>query len=234
MRSSTSHLILAGGLAVFTALVVAQVVVPATTPHVAELRPWLVARAAGFVGYLLLAVQVGIGLILSHPTNQTVWKLSKRLFSWHELLTVFVVAFVGCHIALLAVDPYADVGILGTLVPGLAGYRTPAIALGTITAYALLITAVTARWTRLLPRGAWVTIHRFAGLTFAAAWAHGVLAGTDTSPLMALYLATGLPILAGAVHRWWVIRVRPARPAHPPSPSSTAAIPGAVGAVVER
>jgi hypothetical protein len=234
MRSSTSHLLLAGGLAVFAALLVAQLVVPSTSAHAVELRPWLVARAAGVVGYLLLATQVGLGLVLSHPTNQTVWKLSKRLFGWHELLTVFVWAFLGLHVALLIVDPYADVGLLGALVPGFAGYRAPAIALGTIAVYALLITAVTARWTRLLPRGAWVSIHRLAALVFAASWAHGVLAGTDTASLSGLYLVTGLPILAGVVHRWWVIRVRPTRAAHPATGRAAVAGAPAVVRAAER
>ena len=210
MRPSTSHLILGGASAALAALVVAQLVIPATSDHAVELRPWLVARSAGIAGYLLLATQVGVGLVLSHPTNLAVWKLSKRLFGWHEQLTVFVWAFLGLHVGLLAVDPYADVGIVGALVPGLAGYRAPAVALGTIALYALLITAVTARWTKLLPRGAWVSIHRLAAVVFAAAWAHGVLAGTDSGALQPLYLATGLPILAGGVHRWWVVRRRPA------------------------
>jgi len=209
MRPSTSHLVLAGGSAVLAALVVAQLVLPASSPHAVEVRPWLVARAAGIVGYLLLAAQVAIGLVLSHPTNLAVWKLSKRLFGWHEHLTVFVWAFLGLHIALLVVDPYADVGLIGALVPGLAGYRAPALALGSIAMYALLVTAVTARWTKLLPRGVWLSIHRLSAVVFGAAWAHGVLAGTDTAALTPLYLATGLPILAGAVHRWWVIRRRP-------------------------
>lgn len=72
MRPSTSHLLLAGGAAAFAALVVAHTVLPATSEHAVELRPWLVARSAGIVSYLRLATQVGLGLVLSHPTNQTV------------------------------------------------------------------------------------------------------------------------------------------------------------------
>lgn len=88
-------------------------------------------------------------------------------------------AFLGLHVALLAVDRYADVGILGALVPGLSGYRAPAVALGTLAVYALVITAVTARWTKLLPRGAWVSIHRLAAVVFGAAWAGAAAALPD-------------------------------------------------------
>ena len=43
------------------------------------MRIWLAARAAGFLVLVLLTMQVVFGLVLSHPTNKTTWKLS-RLF----------------------------------------------------------------------------------------------------------------------------------------------------------
>ncbi len=74
------------------------------------MRVWLAARATGIVCYLLLVAQVVFGLILSHPTNQTTWKLSKRLFPWHENLWIFVLAFLAAHIVSLLLDPFAGVG----------------------------------------------------------------------------------------------------------------------------
>ena len=76
-----------------------------------------------------------------------------------------------------------------------------------------LFTALTAKWTRLLPSGWWLKAHRFAALTFLLAWLHAVLSGTDGGALMPLYVVTGLPILAGVVHRSWTARARPLRPA---------------------
>ena len=48
-------------------------------------------------------------------------------------------------------------------------------------------------------------------VTFLLVWVHAVLAGTDSGALLPLYLATGVPILAGVAHRWWTTRARPAR-----------------------
>ncbi len=48
-----------------------------------------------------------------------------------------------------------------------------------------------------------------AAVTFLLTWIHSVLAGTDSGALLPLYLATGLPIVAGVAHRWWTVRVRP-------------------------
>ena len=98
-------------------------IVPATSAYQAQMRLWLAARASGIVCYLLLTSQIVLGLVLSHPMNQTTWKLSKRLFPWHENLWVFVLAFLGAHVVSLILDPYAGVGVAGTFIPGLSSYR---------------------------------------------------------------------------------------------------------------
>lgn len=208
MRLSGPTLVSIGAVVALVGIAITDQVLPAADARTLELRPWLAARALGVASYLLLAAQVALGLVLSHPRNLASWKLSKPVFPWHELLTVFAGAFIALHVVLLAVDPYAKVGWLGALVPGFSEYRPPAVALGTVALYALLITTITARWTRLLPPGAWIVVHRFAALAFLAAWMHAVLAGTDGGALLPLYLATGLPILAGGMHRWWSRRVR--------------------------
>jgi DMSO/TMAO reductase YedYZ heme-binding membrane subunit len=213
MRVSAPLLVAIGAIAVIVAFAVTDHVIPATDARTAELRPWIAARAVGVMAYLLLALEVATGLVLSHPRNTTAWRKTKQVFPWHEMLTVFTFGFLAIHGVLLAVDRYANVGWLGALVPGLSAFRTPAIALGTIAAYTMLFTAVTAKWTRLLPSGWWLKVHRVAALTFLMTWLHAVLSGTDGAALLPLYLVTGLPILAGIVHRSWTARSRTQRPA---------------------
>src|SRR5207344_1027630 len=169
-------------------------IIPATSDRQAQLRIWLAARAAGIVTFLLLTFQVCLGLILSHPTNKSTWKLSKRIFPWHEHVWVFVMAFLLVHIVSLILDPYAKVGIVGAFIPGLSEYRNSAVALGTMALYAFLLTAVTARYTKLLPAGTWLTIHRAALAVFVLAWLHGVLSGTDSDALRSMYIAAGLVV----------------------------------------
>src|SRR4249920_536979 len=169
-------------------------VAPATSARQADVRIWLAARATGIVTFLLLTFQVCLGLILSHPTNKSTWKLSKRIFPWHEHVWVFVMAFLLVHIVSLILDPYAKVGIAGAFIPGLSEYRTAPVALGTMALYAFLLTAVTARYTKLLPAGTWLTIHRAALVVFLLAWLHGVLSGTDSDALRSMYIAAGLVV----------------------------------------
>lgn len=181
-------------------------IVPASSEHQAQVRIWLAARATGITTFLLLTAQVVLGLVLSHPTNQSTWKLSKRLFPWHENLLVFVLAFVTAHVVSLIVDPYAGVGIAGSFIPGLSSYRSSPVALGTLGLYALLVTGLTARYTTLLPRGVWLKLHRLSLVAFVLGWLHGILAGTDSTALRPIYLATGLLVLGATAYRYWVTK----------------------------
>jgi methionine sulfoxide reductase heme-binding subunit len=179
-------------------------VLPASSAYQAQMRVWLAGRATGITAYLLLTVLVSFGLILSHPTNQSTWKLSRRLFPWHENLFVFVVAFLVAHVVSIILDPWAGVGVAGSFIPGLSSYRSAPVALGTLGLYAALISGITGRWTKLLPQGLWLRLHRFALVAWIMSWMHGLLAGTDSPTLLPMYLATGLLVLAAGAYRYWV------------------------------
>lgn len=216
-------------LAIIGLIIVAATdqVVPATSERQASLRIWLAARATGITAYLLLSLQVILGLVLAHPTNQTTWRLSKRLFPWHEDIWVFVLAFLGVHILTIVLDPWAGVGVTGAIVPGLSEYRSSAVALGTMGLYAMLLTGLTARYTRRLPAGWWLKIHRLSLLVFGLAWLHGMLAGTDSTALQPMYLVTGGLVIASAAYRHWVVRRIPVpAAAHPNGRSGAPAGPG--------
>ncbi len=211
MRTRASTLVVIGAVAGLVALGVTGRVVPAADGQSASVASWVAARALGVTAYLLLTLQVAAGVWLSHPRNRGTPAPMRVVFPWHELLTVFAGAFLTLHVVLLAVDPYAGVGWVGALVPGLSQYRSVPVAIGSVALYALLLTAATAKWTRLLPAGWWLALHRVAALVFLAAWVHGVLAGTDSVELLPMYLLTGGVVLAGVAHRWWTATSRPAR-----------------------
>lgn len=205
-RLSGSMLAAIGALVALAIIFATGEILPATSDHQVQLRGWLTARATGIVALLLLTFEVALGLVLSHPTNKSTWKLSKRLFPWHEHLWVFTLAFVVVHGVMLAVDRFANVGWLGALVPGMSQYRTVPVAIGTVALYALVVTGLTARVTKLLPSGWWLKLHRLSLVVLAMAWAHGILAGTDTPMLGAVYGATFMTVLLAAFYRYWVVR----------------------------
>lgn len=209
-RLAAGPLLAVGAVVGLLVVAATDQILPATSAHQAEMRIWLASRAAGFTALGLLTVQIALGLVLSHPTNKSTWKLSKRLFPWHENAWIFVLAFLAAHVLSLIADPYAGVGVLGAFVPGLSSYRSAPVALGTLALWALLATGATARYTKLLPPGTWLSIHRLGVLVFVLAWMHGLLAGTDSMTLIAFYVVTGGLVLAAGAYRYWVSRA--ARP----------------------
>jgi len=101
-------------------------------------------------------------------------------------------------------DPYAGVGLTGAFIPGLSSYRSWPVALGTLGLYALFITGLTARYTKMLPAGTWLRIHRMSIVVLGLGWTHGVLAGTDSDSFVLIYAVSGVFVLAAAAYRYWV------------------------------
>jgi predicted ferric reductase len=233
VRLSPRFLLSIAALTTILGATVATIVLPPVAgASGSDLRLWLTARATGIVAYGLLTAQVALGLLLSHPTNGSTWKLSKRLFPWHENLSVFLVAFAIVHVATVVLDPFAKVDPIAAFVPGMAEYRPAAVGLGTTSLYAGLIAAVSARWTKLLPTGLWLRLHRLALLAWATAWAHGVLAGTDAMPLTAWYAVTGAFVVGLGAWRYSVVRASrraAARATHVPSVPARRAAPVTIG-----
>ena len=214
-----STLLAVAGIAV---IAITGQVLPAASPYQGQMRVWLAARATGVTSLVLLAVMVILGVLLSHP-DQAQWKQAKRIYPWHETLWVLVIAFLAVHVASLVLDPYAGVSVLGALLPGAARYRPVPLAVGSVGLYAVLIAGATARWTKVLPAGLWLKLHRFAAVGLALGWVHGVLAGTDSSALELLYAAIALVVVSTAVYRYWIVRkrVQRARLTALPSPAAT-------------
>jgi sulfoxide reductase heme-binding subunit YedZ len=119
-------------------------------------------------------------------------------------------AFLAAHLVSLVADPKSGVDLAGAVIPGLSQYRSAPVALGTLALYAFLVTALTARQTKLLPPGAWLSLHRLAALILVLSWLHGMLAGSDSAALRPVYVVIAVLVtLAGAYRYWAARRARP-------------------------
>ena len=185
--------------------------VPAT-PYFQRFLPWIVARGVGLTALVLLGVLVSLGILLSHPLNRSAWRQTKELLVWHRYLWTFVIALIAVHVVAIVPDRYALVSLFGALVPGAAGYRALPVALGTISLYALLLTAGTAAYAQRLPPKVWLGIHRWGTVVFALAWLHGLLTGSDSLPLRPLYLFLMTVVALSAAVRYWMTLPKPQAP----------------------
>ena len=165
--------------------------------------PWLLGRAAGVSSYLLIVALVILGLLLAHPAGTRLRRIPRMtLLRIHVSLASFTLAFTVLHIVALATDRYAGVGWRGALVPGLAAYRPLPVSLGVIGLYAGLLAGITAAGAGRLIGRVWWPIHKVAIVSLVLVWVHGLLAGSDAAPLLALYVVTGPAVVLLAVSRY--------------------------------
>jgi predicted ferric reductase len=168
----------------------------------ADMGLWVVARASGLISYLLLTAVAIAGLVLASPPKSAARFIgvAQRL-RIHVLLAIFALVFIVLHIVVLAIDPWAEVGWWGALVPFGSAYRPLPVTLGLLALWSGLISGVTAG---LAGRGLgrmWLPLHRLAAAGWVLAWLHGVLAGSDTPAWMWMYVVTGVAVLALVLRR---------------------------------
>lgn len=171
--------------------------------------PWVTARALGIAAYLSLTALVLVGTWMRHPWRSS-WLLGhgeSRLRA-HTALGAATLALLAGHVAFLATDAYAGVGWAGALVPGLAHYRPLAVALGVCSLEVMVAIAATARFAGRRGTRHWLAVHRLSAGAFLLAWAHGVLAGTDTAHLRWVYVVTGALVTVAVASRWVVAAYR--------------------------
>lgn len=165
--------------------------------------PWITGRALGIASYLSLGALVSLGAWMRHPwrPRRPIVHGASRL-SAHAALGIATVALVIGHLSALASDKYAGVGWVGAFVPGKSQYRTLAVGIGVVCFFFMLLLASTARMAGRLGGKHWLLVHRLAAATWAMAWVHGVLSGTDTNTLRYFYLGTGVIVLLLVLSRY--------------------------------
>lgn len=168
----------------------------------ARMVPWVVGRGLGIAAYLALTALTAVGLWLRHPWRLRWSRPTPLTQMWvHAALAAVTGLLVTGHIVALAVDRFAGVGWTGALVPGQSAYRPLAVGLGTLGLYVGLLVGTSVPLAGRLLGRAWLPIHRCASVAFALVWMHGLLAGSDTPRLRALYLATGAFVCALSLSR---------------------------------
>jgi hypothetical protein len=179
--------------------------------HGNRMAPWILGRAAGVCAYLLLVALVLFGLVLSHPARTRLRRPSTATrIRMHIGLALFTLLATTLHVVVLATDRWAGVGWAGAVVPLSAAYRPAPVTLGLIGAWVGLLAGFSAALAGRLPRRLWWPVHKVAAVSLVLIWTHGVLAGSDTPALLAMYIVTGAAVVGLAASRY-VARTPPER-----------------------
>jgi sulfoxide reductase heme-binding subunit YedZ len=185
---------------------------------------WILARASGLAAYVLLTFSVLAGLVLkSRPFGMALKPAT--VTDVHRTLAMLSLSALVLHGATLFLDETVEIGLGALLIPGLAPYRPLWTGLGV--AAGLLMLAIYASFSvrRRIGQKNWRRLHWATYATFAAATAHGLMAGTDSSASWALALYLGAVGAVAAATAWRAL-VPPARPAPRPRPQAQPATEG--------
>ncbi len=172
---------------------------------------WILARASGLTAYVLLTASVLAGLLVkARPFGKAVKPATAT--DLHRFLSMLGLGALGIHGIALVLDTAVPIPVQALFIPGIASYRPLWTGVGVVAGelMALIIASFSLR--RFIGSRNWRRLHYATYATFAAATAHGVMSGTDTSRPWALGLyvgALGAVVAATA----WRILVPPAKPA---------------------
>ena len=180
---------------------------------------WIVARSTGTAALVALVLSVVSGMALR--SGALAWLSHNRgVRAVHDLTSLLWLPLAIAHVVALLLDPYSKVGLIDLVVPFLVSYGSFAIGLGTISLQLVAVVLVSTWLRASLTHQGWLAIHRLSYVAFVAAFAHGLLAGTDLAqPVLA-----ALAWVAGAVVAIVAFR-RATRARQSPARSKTVAIP---------
>jgi sulfoxide reductase heme-binding subunit YedZ len=181
---------------------------------------WYAARAGGIVAYVLLSINVAIGLAMTGKKSMKRWPRF-ALEDVHRFTGLLTGTFVVLHIVTVAIDAYLPFSIVSLVVPFVASYRPIWTGLGIAAAELLLALAITNHYRNTsVSYRTWRRWHYVNFAVWGAASLHGIGSGTDRSTpwMLAIFaVATGTvcALIAWRVARReerapWVLRVVPA------------------------
>jgi len=141
---------------------------------------WYTARAGGIVAWVLLALSVAWGLLLSTRL------VSKRgapawLLDLHRFLGGLALVFTLVHVVGLVADSYAHFGWSEVLVPMASKWKPGPVAWGVVGFYLLVAVEVTSLLMRRMSRRVWRAVHLTSFGLFVMSGIHGARAGTDAT-----------------------------------------------------
>ena len=180
---------------------------------------WLLARASGMTAYLLLTASVLAGLVLKARPFRSL--KPAQVTDVHRFLALLGLGALALHGATLLLDKAVHIPVVALLVPGLSPYRPLAVGIGVLAAELMLVVYASFSQRKRIGTRTWRRLHYASYLVFAAATAHGLLAGTDTQRpwALAVYLLSVAAVAGSVAFRALAPKaaaaVRPARPAAP-------------------
>lgn len=162
---------------------------------------WLLSRASGIVGYLLITASMVSGVVLHTRLVQRMASPVARM-EWHRVLALLGIALVALHGLALVMDSYVTITWLDLVVPGGTEYRPLWVSVGVLSMWLMVFVTVTATWRKHMGPRFWKAVHLASYGVFITATAHGLLAGTDSGKpwMLGIYIVS-IALVTGVASR---------------------------------
>lgn len=141
---------------------------------------WDVARAGGFMSYILLVLSVIAGLALSMQLQSpSRWP---RLVNneLHNFLALLSTVFLVVHVLAVWVDPFVKFGWQQVFIPFVSDYSAPWMAIGIVAMYLGIAIGITTLLRPMIGYRWWRLLHYGTFGIFVLATLHSIGTGTDT------------------------------------------------------
>ncbi len=172
---------------------------------------WYISRAAGLSAYLMLFLNVVLGLAVNTRIMDALvarW----RSFDLHEFTALLAMGLLAIHGLSLLGDQYIGFTLPQILIPINLPYRPFWTAMGIIAFYLLVLVTASSYIRKQLGYKTWRAIHYMSFAAYIMGLAHGIMAGTDSSMPWAwgMYLSTGVIVLMLTIRRFTVAKKKAA------------------------
>ena len=164
---------------------------------------WYLSRGTAFVSMSLLWVSMAFGLTITNKMAR-LWPGAPTAFAIHEYVSLLGIAFAMFHGLILLGDHYINFTFAQVAIPfASASFKPLWVGIGQISFYVWVIVAFSFYIRSYIGQKTWRAIHFASFLSYAAALAHGLASGTDTSALWAqcYYWISGSSLLFLLMYR---------------------------------
>ncbi|MGB8645570.1 MAG: ferric reductase-like transmembrane domain-containing protein [Anaerolineae bacterium] len=186
---------------------------------------WYMARASGFVAFIMIWLSVALGLIITNRMAR-LWNNGPTVMDLHQFTTWLSIAMALFHALILLGDRYIQSTVVQVLTPfGYANYKPEWVGIGQIAFYLTIVVAVSFYFRKQLGYKAWRKLHYVSFLVYVLIVLHGILAGTDTPSLMWVYIASGAATYFLTMYRIIQTIKVPTPARHAAAPAGAAAAP---------
>jgi sulfoxide reductase heme-binding subunit YedZ len=157
------------------------VLASATASGFAYAPLWYTTRATAIIAFIVMTVSFALGIAATQRALASrAWPRFATQQLHRNVALVGVVALL-THIVTTLADSYVHVGWLSFVVPGISGYRTLWVALGTIAFDVFLVVTITSLLRHRLSARLWRTTHWLVYAAWPLAFLHFLKTGTDAA-----------------------------------------------------